>query len=184
MLRRRLPFPSCCCSPSPESGGGLRAAGDRRPRHPADRQLGHARNRRHPRRRRRGRCADGALCRLADRPAAGLPRALGQDAQSRRSTRRRTCPIRRSTRSSARSTSSASRSAPTATSPISACCSIGRARREFLGVEGGQVQRSAPMLLIPDHGHRRHGDQRRARKRGSGRGRSSAPRRARSIMCG
>ncbi len=33
---------------------------------------------------------------------------------------------------------------------------------EFLGVEGGEIQRSAPMLLDPDHGHRRHGDQRRA----------------------
>ena len=32
----------------------------------------------------------------------------------------------------------------------------------FLGVEGGQVQRSAPMLLIPVHRHRGHGDERRA----------------------
>ena len=56
---------------------------------------------------------------------------------------------RRSTRSSARSTSSASRSAPTATSRISACCSTAAAPRQFLGVEGGEVEHSAPMLLIP-----------------------------------
>ena len=80
----------------------------------------------------------------------------------RRSTRRRTCRTGRSTRSSARSMSSASRSGPTATSPTWACCSTGRAPRQFLGVEGGEVQRSVPMLLIPVMVIGGHRDQRRA----------------------
>ena len=56
--------------------------------------------------------------------------------------------IRRSTGWSARSSSSASRSAPTATSPTSASCSTAPAPAQLLGV-GGEVRRSAPMLLIP-----------------------------------
>ena len=140
----------CCSSPSPvRRRGRLRAAGERRPRNPADRQLGNARNRRHPRRCRGQGCDERALRRLAHRPAPGFQALVGENPQCARRARRRTCPTRRSTRSSARSTSSASRSAPTAISPTSASCSIAREPRPSSGVEGGEIRRSIPMLLIP-----------------------------------
>ena len=143
----------------------LRAARDRRPRDPAARQLGHAGGQRHPRRRRRHRCAVGALRRLAHRPAPGLPGALGQDAQCADQPGAEPARFGRSTRSSARSTSSARRSGPIATSPILGVL-FDRARAApFLGVEGGEVQRSVADAPDPGHGHRRDRDQRRASQR-------------------
>ena len=56
---------------------------------------------------------------------------------------------------------------------------------QFLGVEGGEVQRSAPMLLIPvmvSGGTADHASS--CAMPGSGHGRSSGPRKARSTMSG
>ena len=52
----------------------------------------HAGDRRNPCRCRRRRCAERALCRLADRAAAGLQGAVGEDAQCAGRRRRRTLP--------------------------------------------------------------------------------------------
>ena len=64
-------------------GRGARADGKRRARHPADRQLGHARDRRHPCRCRRQGCAD----RRAS-PAGASPSAKGSRRCGRKSTSR------------------------------------------------------------------------------------------------
>ena len=107
----------------------LRAARNRRPRHPAARQLGNARYRRHPRRRRRPPTRNRRAMPAGASPSARASARCGPRCTMRRSIRRRTFPTGRSTRSSARSMSSARRSARTAISPTSASCSTARAPR-------------------------------------------------------
>ena len=151
-----------------------------RPGDPAARQLGDARDHRHPRRRRRQGCAGGALRRLAEGPAPGLQGALGENPQAAGLRSSEPARIRRSTSSSARSSSSASRSAPTAISPTSASCSTGRARPTARS--GGELRRSVPMLLIPVmiSAGTRHASN--CATRGSAPGPNSGRRRARSTM--
>ena len=163
-LRRRcrpLTLLPAIAARSPLGGTRGRADGERRARHPADRQLGHARDHRHPCRCRRQGCRSRRATPAGASPSARASRRCGPRPTSARSAKRPTCPIRRSTGSSARSSSSASRSGPTATSPTSASCSTAPAPASCSASPGSQ-RRSAPMLLIPVMITRRHGDQRRA----------------------
>ncbi len=128
--------------------------------------------------------AVGALCRLAHGAAPGLPRAVGEDAQcadhagaepaGRDARPDRQLDQRRAGADRAR----------TATSPISACCSTAPARRRSSASRAARSSArrrccsfrcSSPAAPRPASSFA---------MRGSGHGRSSAPRPARSIMSG